>query len=119
MGQTLISILYFKGRSVVMSHCYLTNLNTCINIYGRVPQSYNEYMVGRETQFAKTSEMGIELGYKGYNGTLLEFDVVLDTTKNLKAKQLRAHSHSSGAHRRSEIKTFTGFHFSRRHHVHK
>jgi len=53
-GQKLISMLYFKERSVVTPHHY----------------QYSKYMVGRVSLFAKTSKMGIDLGYKGYKETL-------------------------------------------------
>jgi len=48
----------------------------------RVPVAYYPYMAGRDTQFAKASSlMGVDLGYKGYKGTLLYFDIVLDLSK--------------------------------------
>jgi len=61
-------------------------------------------MIGRDTQFAETSEMGIDLGYKGYKGTLLDFDIVLDTSKaNIRQKNSRTS-------RRMTEKGFNRFH---------
>jgi len=79
-----------------------------------VPQKYDKFMEGRESQFTKTSHMGINLGYKGYEGTLLEYDIVLDTTEKVTTRQSSEHGRS--ANRKLHVKEFTGFHFLKKRH---
>jgi len=52
--------------------------------------------------------MGIDLGYKGYEGTLLEYDIVLNTKEKVTAGQRSRHGPIS---KKLHLKEFKGLHF--------